>query len=52
MVDGGADGVELAEEVVGDCGDGGGRGFEGGLEEVGGGGEVVEREDVGSYHSY
>ena len=52
MVDGGADRVKLTEEVVGDCGDGGGGGFDGGLEEVGGGGEVVEGEDVGSYHGY
>lgn len=43
MVDGGAYGVELAEEVVGHRRWGGGFGLESG-------GEVVQREDVGGHH--
>lgn len=43
MVDGGANGGELVDEVVGDGGRGGGFGLDGG-------GEVVERENVGSHH--
>lgn len=45
VVDGGAYGVELVEEVVRDRGRS--RGF--GLE---GGGEMVERENVGGDHGY
>jgi len=47
VVDGGAYGVKLVEELVGDRW-GWFRGF-GGLE---GGGEVVEGEDVGGHHGY
>lgn len=42
MVNGGADCVELTEEVVGNCGNRGLCGFDGGLEETCGGGEVVK----------
>lgn len=48
MVDGGAYGVELAEELVGDDCRGGFWGFWG-LEC---GGEVVEGENVGCYHCH
>nr|GMD05341.1 hypothetical protein KK1_028632 [Ipomoea batatas] len=47
VVDGGAYGLELADEVVGDGGDIGGGGY--GLDV---GGEVVEREDVCGHHSH
>lgn len=46
MVDGGAYGVELVEEVVWD------RGRRRGGFGLDGGGEVVEGEDVGGYHGY
>lgn len=45
MVDGGAYGVELVEEVVRDRGWGWRFGLDGGR-------EVVERDDVGGYHCY